>query len=129
MRLFVVLSPFVLALPALAQPVLITAATLTTQQGGQLSGQWRKRSESGAFIAIAEGFGGRFSGTATPTLRIDPTECEDAGEYDCLVVDTCGTFPSRPAVIIVDPIADYNDDNGVDSDDVIFFFGRWDLGC
>ena len=59
-------------------------------------------------------------------------------------------------MIIVDPIADYNDDNGVDSDDVIdffadwdvslpaadltfdggvdsddviFFFGRWDLGC
>ena len=138
------------------RPLEFSVGAITTQQGGQLSYLWRKRSSTGEFIAITEGFGGRFSGTATPTLRIDPTECEDAGEYDCLVVDTCGTFPSRPAVIIVDPIADYNDDNGVDSDDVIdffadwdvsrqaadltldggvdsddviFFFGRWDLGC
>lgn len=138
------------------RPLEFAVGATTTQQGGQLSYQWRKRSASGEFIAIAEGFGGRFSGTMTPTLRIDPTECEDAGEYDCLVIDTCGTFPSRPATIIVDPIADYNDDNGVDSDDVIdffadwdqnntradlaldggvdsddviFFFGRWDLGC
>jgi hypothetical protein len=25
--------------------------------------------------------------------------------------------------------ADLTLDGGVDSDDVIFFFGRWDLGC
>ncbi|MFZ4575862.1 MAG: hypothetical protein ACOYN0_15825, partial [Phycisphaerales bacterium] len=138
------------------RPLDFPVSATTGQPDGQIAYQWRKRNQQGEYIPIPEGFGGRFTGTSTNTLHVDPTECEDAGLYDCLVTDSCGSFPTRPAVIIVDPIADYNDDNavdsddvidffadwdsgrlpadltfdgGVDSDDVIFFFGRWDLGC
>jgi hypothetical protein len=110
------------------RPLDFPVSATTGQPDGQIAYQWRKRNQQGEYIPIQEGFGGRFTGTATNTLRVDPTECEDAGLYDCLVTDSCGSFPTRPAVIIVDPIADYNDDNAVDSDDVIDFFADWDSG-
>jgi hypothetical protein len=139
------------------RPLDFPVSATTSQPNGVVTYQWRKRNSVGEYIAIPEGFGGgRFTGTMTSVLHIEPTECEDAAAYDCLVTDSCGSFPTRPAIIIVDPIADYNGDGGidgddvidfsadwdlnlavadingdgsVDGDDVIFFFGRWDIGC
>ncbi|MFZ4575308.1 MAG: hypothetical protein ACOYN0_12975 [Phycisphaerales bacterium] len=107
-------------------PIQFECAATTSQPGGTVSYRWRKRDSSGEFIPLSDN--GRVTGTGTGTITFLTTECSDAGVYDCLVTDSCGAFPSNAAVITVDPIADYNDDGGVDGDDVIDFFADWDNG-
>jgi hypothetical protein len=107
-------------------PIQFVCDAVTSQPSGNVSYRWRKRHSSGEFLPLSDD--GRITGTGTGTITFSSTECDDAGVYDCLISDDCGSFPSNQAIITVDPIADYNDDGGVDGDDVIEFFADWDAG-
>lgn len=78
--------------------------------------QWRK---DGTPI-----FGdGRVFGTNFPDLLIENVELSDAGVYDCVVTQACGTVTSLPAVLTVSCPADTNGDGSVDPSD----FNAWVL--
>ena len=95
------LSPAVVVSPnALAAP-LLDEALLQGVVAGQApyTYQWRRDG-----VALADST--RISGTRTPTLTISGVQLDDAGTYDLVVTDTCGTGVSNPAtLIVVDPCA------------------------
>jgi hypothetical protein len=62
---------------------------------GPLAFQWRKDG-----VALADG--GAISGSATDTLTIDPVSLADAGSYDVLVTDSCGSVASNAAILSVE---------------------------
>lgn len=81
-----------------------------------VSYQWRK---DGTPI-----FGdGRVFGTNFPNLLIENVELSDAGVYDCVVTQACGTVTSMPAVLTVSCPADTNGDGQVSPAD----FTAWVL--
>jgi hypothetical protein len=80
-----------------------------------LSYQWRRRTLSGSFVPLANG--GAFSGVTTSTLTISDAGCDEAGFYDCLITDSCGSFPSNPAQLSLPLEYDYNQDENVDLSD------------
>jgi hypothetical protein len=57
---------------------------------------------------------------------------EHAGRYACVVTTACGTVTSEAAELTVVPpppcFADFNQDGGVDGDDVSVFFAAWETG-
>ena len=81
-----------------------------------LSYSWRRNG-----VALADGpalGGGTIIGADTAALIINPAGGEDAGAYDCIVTDACGTsLTSNPAVLsLVAPPAPCNGDangNGI----------------
>ncbi|MEM9662778.1 MAG: immunoglobulin domain-containing protein [Planctomycetota bacterium] len=66
---------------------------------------------------------GRVFGTNFPDLLIENVELSDAGVYDCVVTQACGTVTSLPAVLTVSCPADTNGDGSVDPSD----FNAWVL--
>jgi len=64
--------------------------------GGGLSYQWRKYPGP---VNLADG--GNISGALTNSLTINPVGLGDAGTYDCLVTNVCGSLASDPATLIV----------------------------
>ncbi len=72
------------------------------------------------------------SGVATAMLTIDAAGMEHAGRYACVVTTACGTVTSEAAELTVVPpppcFADFNQDGGVDGDDVSVFFAAWETG-
>jgi hypothetical protein len=106
--------------------LVIQAAAMTSQPDGQLEYQWRKRDGNGAYLPLTEGqSNGRYTGVNTPTLSITNATCGDSGEYDCLVTDSCGAFPTQPARVIVDNPADFNADGLVNFFDVSAFLSAF----
>jgi probable HAF family extracellular repeat protein len=70
--------------------------------------------------------------TATSsTLYLNSVAIEQGGIYDCEVANACGAVVSAPAELVVQACctSDINGDGGIDADDVIAFFERWDSGC
>ncbi|MBS0195705.1 MAG: hypothetical protein JSR77_03010 [Planctomycetes bacterium] len=69
---------------------------------------------------------------ATPTLAITSPSGADAGAYDCVVTNACGSVTSDAAALTVcaclECPADFNQDGGVDGGDVSAFFDRWETG-
>jgi len=70
--------------------------------------------------------GGPILGANTDTLTISPATLADAGTYDVLVSNSCGSAPSAPALLSVTPncgTSDFNGDGdfGTDADIESFF--------
>ncbi len=77
--------------------------------------QWRK---DGAALSD----GGNVSGATTAMLTINPAGVADAGNYDCLVSNLCGSETSTTAVLTfltTSPAADFDRDCDVDADDLL----------
>jgi hypothetical protein len=74
-----------------------TAATLTARASGfgPLTYQWRKGG-----VPLSDG--GSISGSHSGTLTIDPVSFGDAGSYDVLVTDSCGSTGSNSAALSVE---------------------------
>lgn len=84
-----------------------------------ISYQWRRDGEP-----LSDG--GSISGAATALLEIFPVSATDAGLYDVVVGNPCGTTISAQAELIVclsAPTGDMNGDLRVDGLDVAFFSG------
>lgn len=60
-------------------------------------------------------------------LRVSDIEANDAGNYECVVTNNCGSTYSTTAPLVL-CIADTDCDGDTDSDDILEFFGRWDSG-
>ncbi|MFM9956534.1 MAG: immunoglobulin domain-containing protein [Phycisphaerales bacterium] len=59
----------------------------------------------------------------TSTLSITDAIAGDAGMYDCVISNQCGSIITQPARLIVVP--DYNADGIVNTPDLTFFLGRF----
>ncbi len=88
---------------------------------GPLNFRWYKDHEP-----LADG--GRISGAATTQLTLSPIDCADAGEFYCVVEDSCGSFPTDPAAITVLAPSDYDGSGFVDTDDFTAFVIDFELG-
>jgi hypothetical protein len=112
---------FIEALSGLNLPVSVSANSTL----GAISYQWRRLDGSGEFIPLENS--GRFSGVRTPTLFISEADCSDGGVFDCLITDSCGSFPSKPIPLAINPLADFNQDGAIDGEDVMRFFYAWNV--
>jgi hypothetical protein len=83
--------------------------------------QWRKDG-----LNLADG--GAVSGANTPTVTISPASLADAGSYDCIVSNDCGSVTSNAATLTV-CAGDINCDESVDFGDFLAFFNAYDAGC
>lgn len=116
------------------QPWSMTVVATTSQPDGQLTYQWRRRNDSGEYVAIQEGFDNRFYNVNTPELFVSSGRCVQEAFYDCIITDACGSFPSRPAFAqIVSPLpcpcpADFDGSGGIDGSDLAFFFEAFEQG-
>jgi hypothetical protein len=74
-----------------------TGAALSVAVSGRtpLTYQWRKGG-----VPLSDG--GAVSGSKTGVLRIDPVSFDDAGSYDVLVTDSCGSTGSNSAALSVE---------------------------
>ncbi len=102
--------------------------TVQATGSGSLSFQWRKRNAQGEFVPLVEGQNNIYYNVDSNTLFVQGVDCNGGGDYDCLVCDSCGCFPSAIATISVDPTGDYNNDGGIDGTDVDAFFFDWERG-
>ncbi|MEO1583451.1 MAG: immunoglobulin domain-containing protein [Planctomycetota bacterium] len=99
------------------EDVQLSISALATDAESTQTYQWRK---DGVPI-----FGdGRVFGTNFPDLLIENVEPSDAGVYDCVVTQACGTATSLPAVLTVSCPADANGDGQITPAD----FSAWILG-
>ncbi|MCX5691581.1 MAG: immunoglobulin domain-containing protein [Planctomycetota bacterium] len=95
--------------------------SLTADGTGPFTYHWRKDG-----TPIDSGTGGNPS-AATATLTLTNVGSADAGTYDCLVTNACGTITSDPARLTM-CIGDFNCDGGVDGSDIGAFFAEWEAG-
>jgi hypothetical protein len=69
---------------------------------------------------------------AMPMLTVSDAGEGDAGSYDCIVTNACGSATSNAATLTVcrcvTCAADFNEDGGVDGADVNAFFASWEAG-
>ncbi|MBL9000298.1 MAG: immunoglobulin domain-containing protein [Phycisphaerae bacterium] len=82
--------------------------------------QWRKDGQP-----ISDG--PRHEGTQTADMTIIDMQIDDAGWYDCIVMNDCQNV-SDAAYLDVACEADFNRDGGVDGGDVNSFFAAWESG-
>ncbi len=91
-----------------------TASFSVTATGDGLSFRWRKGGNE-----LSDG--GPISGALTATLSINPVALGDAGDYDCVVTNTCGSQTSNAATLTVGSpfvTGDTNCDGVVNFDDI-----------
>ncbi len=95
--LTVLLNGALTASTASASVVVSTSASLHVNATGfgTLDYQWRKDG-----VPLSDG--GPISGATTATLTIDPVAFTDAGSYDVLVTDSCGSTTSNAATLSVE---------------------------
>jgi hypothetical protein len=114
----------------------VTAATVTGYDAdGPISFQWQRNGEP-----IVNGAGGASPGGGTvsnasgvfdtsfsTTLTITNAAPSDAGEYRCVMTNSCGTVESAPARLATGTTcrADFNADGVVNSTDVSDFINAW----
>jgi len=70
--------------------------TVSASGSGTLTYQWR---HNGSPLVN----GGRVSGALSPTLVIGPVTVADAGAYDVVVSNTCGSITSTVGILTIDP--------------------------
>jgi hypothetical protein len=101
-----------------------TAQFLTEAVGAPtLALRWRRNG-----IDLADGptaHGSIISGSATTTLTISGVTRDDAGAYDCVVSNACGSAVTLPALLSVQCPADWDDDGHVTSTDISAFLTAW----
>lgn len=95
--------------------VTLTVDAFTTQTPATLTYEWRLN----GFTLNDGDLGGRVSGATTQTLEVVAIDCDGGGQYECIVSDVCGSFPSEAALVSVINRTDYNQDGGADTSDVI----------
>ena len=79
----------------------------------------------------------RFGFSNTATLTINPVakpgsepNWTDAGTYDCVISNVCGTTTSNAAVLTVNICgADFDQNSTVDVSDIFAFLAAWFAGC
>jgi hypothetical protein len=64
---------------------------------------------------------------SSPDFILESVSAADAGRYDCVISNPCGSVLSASADLSICP-ADFNCDGGVDGGDVNDFFGQWESG-
>ncbi|MCI0676136.1 MAG: immunoglobulin domain-containing protein [Phycisphaerales bacterium] len=119
------LDPAIIEHPSSSTTDALQSAVLAVAgQGSEtLAYQWRK---SGAEIID----GGNVSGATTSTLTINPVHMSDAGTYDCVVSNVCGSVTSDPATLTVICYGDIapalgGGDNLVNINDLLEIIGEW----
>ncbi|MCG3121720.1 MAG: hypothetical protein GIKADHBN_00090 [Phycisphaerales bacterium] len=88
---------------------------------GTLSYQWYRENEP-----VVDN--DRIHGAQTEQLTFSPIDCADGGLFYCLVRDSCGAFPTDPAMITVLAPSDYDHSGFVDTDDFTAFVIDFELG-
>ncbi len=89
--------------------------TVAATGSGPLSYQWRKD-------------GVNIPGATSDTLVIFPVTIDDAGDYDCVVSNTCGGQTSAPATLTVKCPADFDNSGFVDIEDYNAFVTAFEAG-
>jgi len=89
-----------------------------------LAYQWRRVLDDGSRADLFDD--GHFSGTTTPTLTLANAEAADAGAYECVVSNACGSDISDIAILRCATDADRN--GFVNGDDFDFFVGAFISG-
>ncbi len=84
--------------------------------------QWRRDG-----VALADG--PHISGSGTPSLTVYSVTLADAGDYDAVVSNTCGSVTSQPARLTVLCPADWNRSGSVDSQDFFDFLTAFFAGA
>jgi hypothetical protein len=78
-------------------------AVVASSTLGPVTYHWRRFG-----IPVLEGdYDGRATGTMTSTLLLSSVDCFVEGNFDCLITDSCGSFPTN--VAIVESENNYND--------------------
>ncbi|MFZ4575173.1 MAG: immunoglobulin domain-containing protein, partial [Phycisphaerales bacterium] len=98
---------------------------LTAAASGSPSFSWTR--DTNPVVDGATGSGSTISGATTGTLTITNAQPADAGSYVATATNGCGSVPSNAATVGIGCPADFNGDGSVDGDDVIGFFGAWDI--
>ncbi len=93
-----------------------------------LTYQWRRRNARGEFVNLTEAQDNIYYNVNSASLLVYGIDCSGGGDYDCLVCDSCGCFPTSIATIEVDATGDFNRDGGIDGSDVDAFFASWESG-
>lgn len=91
--------------------------TVSASGAGVLTYQWR---HNGTPLSD----GGNIAGATTATLTVTPGDVGDAGAYDCVVLNACGSSTSAAAVLTVcdgSPDGDVNLSGDADGDDIAVF--------
>jgi hypothetical protein len=95
-----------------------TAVAAASIVGGEQQVSWRRDG-----LPLTDGDG--ISGSATPTLRIDAVQFEDAGAYDAIVVNDCGEATSAAARLTVVCFEDIDRSGVVDGSDLGAVLVAW----
>ncbi len=111
---------------SLGDPIALSVAANGT---APMSFQWRR--DGAALNDTAN-----LSGSLTGTLNIASASSGDAGSYDCVVINSCGTATSDAAVVSVGGCpADVDDgsgsgapDGGIDINDLLYFLTQYEAG-
>ncbi len=116
-------SPTIVSQPADRYSDVTSSTTLAVTATGadSLTYQWRR---SGEVMANETG---HIEGATTASLTLVNIVPWDAGTYDCVVSDDCGSVTSREAKLMVCP-ADYNGDSWVSGDDFDAFVYDFEFG-
>jgi len=87
--------------------------------------QWRKAGTNVSNGTTSSG--SVISGATTATLQIAGIECTDAGSYDCVVTNACGSATSNTATLtfVEGCPGDANGDNQVNGADLSVINGQW----
>jgi len=115
--------------------IVLSAAVLMNLD--QVSYQWYRNgvavnpgpggaSEMGGFVSGAQGTIAVRTDEALYTLRITNATPGDAGEYTISFTNPCGTAVSTAATVTVRCIGDFNQDGGIDGNDIDSYFASWE---
>ncbi|MFN0011750.1 MAG: immunoglobulin domain-containing protein, partial [Phycisphaerales bacterium] len=80
-----------------------------------LTYQWRK--DGMDLVDGPTGSGSIISGATSPTLTLGGTRPDDAGDYDCVITNTCGGATTEAAAFSV-CVTEYNCDGSLNPDDL-----------
>jgi hypothetical protein len=112
--------------PAVQNVVVGQQATFSVDATNGDTFQWRRNT-----VNLADG--GSLAGATGPTLTISAAQPSDAGSYDVIVGNSCGSVTSDPAMLTVGSpcgSADFNGDGDVGTDsDIESFFACLSGAC
>jgi hypothetical protein len=94
--------------------------TLTVAATGVSGATYRWRRNG---VSLFNGY--TFQGVSTPALTINADEPSQSGVYSVAISNPCGTTVSDEVAVEVVCPADFNDDGGIDGQDLFEFFEAW----